>query len=199
MMPRLDGASATSLIRKFDPKTPIISMTSNSKPDDVLFYLSQGMNDILPKPVTQEGLFGMLEKHLIHLKSIHNLRRTIPRSLGIHPLNDANFEQALAVGHQQRLVHASQQAEQQSEEGNARMNILAGMGVSDEHYNMLLQGMAPPAAQQQQVNGNMSQQPPTHIPFIDFGLGVGGVLIEKRPLDDPQDREAKRSRFEIIE
>ncbi|KAI0091510.1 CheY-like superfamily, partial [Irpex rosettiformis] len=34
MMPKLDGASATSLIRQFDRQTPIISMTSNSKPNE---------------------------------------------------------------------------------------------------------------------------------------------------------------------
>lgn len=60
-MPKLDGVSATSLIRQFDVATPIISMTSNSKPNDVVTYYSSGMNDILPKPFTREGLFTMLE------------------------------------------------------------------------------------------------------------------------------------------
>lgn len=89
-MPKLDGVSATSLIRQFDHMTPIISMTSNSKPNDVVTYYSSGMNDILPKPFTRETLFTMLEvcsgpchvairllmlnyswqKHLVHLKAI---------------------------------------------------------------------------------------------------------------------------------
>ena len=60
-MPKLDGVTATSLIRQFDAMTPIISMTSNSKPTDVVTYYSSGMNDILPKPFTREGLFTMLE------------------------------------------------------------------------------------------------------------------------------------------
>ncbi|KAG8949234.1 kinase-regulated stress-responsive transcription factor skn7 [Tulasnella sp. 419] len=68
VMPKLDGASATSLIRQFDHMTPIISMTSNSRPNEVLTYFSSGMNDILPKPFTKENLFTMLEKHLGHLK-----------------------------------------------------------------------------------------------------------------------------------
>ena len=29
---------------------------------------SPGMNDVLPKPFTKEGLLHMLEKHLVHLK-----------------------------------------------------------------------------------------------------------------------------------
>jgi osomolarity two-component system response regulator SKN7 len=61
VMPRLDGVSATSLIRQFDHRTPIISMTSNSCPQDILNYYSHGMNDILPKPFTRDGLFSMLE------------------------------------------------------------------------------------------------------------------------------------------
>lgn len=70
-MPNLDGVSATSLIRQFDAMTPIISMTGNSRPDEILTYFSHGMNDVLPKPFTKEGMLSMLEKHLIHLKQIH--------------------------------------------------------------------------------------------------------------------------------
>lgn len=78
-MPKLDGISATNLIRQFDHMTPIISMTSNSKPNEILTYYSSGtsilvvlfdtvtylirsgMNDILPKPFTRDGLMGILE------------------------------------------------------------------------------------------------------------------------------------------
>lgn len=73
-MPKLDGASATSLIRKadsfrkFDHITPIISMTSNLKPDEIMTYYSSGMNDVLPKPFTKQDLLNVLEKHLMHLK-----------------------------------------------------------------------------------------------------------------------------------
>ena len=78
-MPKLDGISATSMIRQFDHMTPIISMTSNSKPNEILKYYSSGMshfrvlfgpiertflpgmNDVLPKPFTKQGLLDMLE------------------------------------------------------------------------------------------------------------------------------------------
>lgn len=60
-MPRLDGLSATTIIRRFDSVTPIISMTSNSKPHEVLTYFSNGMNDILSKPFTKDGLLDMVE------------------------------------------------------------------------------------------------------------------------------------------
>lgn len=38
----LTGVSATSMIRQFDSQTPIVSMTSNSGPNDVLTYFSHG-------------------------------------------------------------------------------------------------------------------------------------------------------------
>ncbi|EIM89259.1 CheY-like protein [Stereum hirsutum FP-91666 SS1] len=64
MLPKRDGISATVLIREFDNLTPIISMTSNMKPNDVMTYIRSGMNDVLPKPFTKEGLRGVLEKYL---------------------------------------------------------------------------------------------------------------------------------------
>lgn len=67
IMPNLDGVSACHLIRGFDA-TPIIAMTSNIRSDDIAMYFQHGMNDVLPKPFTKEGLLSMLEKHLSHLK-----------------------------------------------------------------------------------------------------------------------------------
>lgn len=89
IMPNLDGVSACHLIRQFDP-TPIVAMTSNIRTDDIQMYFNHGtspeyehdsvsltnagMNDVLPKPFTKEGLLAMLEKHLAHLKKgAHNL------------------------------------------------------------------------------------------------------------------------------
>ncbi|KAF2108684.1 HSF-type DNA-binding-domain-containing protein [Lophiotrema nucula] len=67
IMPNLDGVSACHLIRQFD-NTPIVAMTSNIRSDDISMYFQHGMNDVLPKPFTKEGLLQMLEKHLAHLK-----------------------------------------------------------------------------------------------------------------------------------
>ena len=41
-MPKLDGVSATSMIRQFDHTTPIISMTSNCMPADIIWYYACG-------------------------------------------------------------------------------------------------------------------------------------------------------------
>jgi CheY-like chemotaxis protein len=45
-MPKLDGISATSMIRQFDHMTPIISMTSNSKPNEIMTYYSSGAGGV---------------------------------------------------------------------------------------------------------------------------------------------------------
>lgn len=122
--PNMDGRKATSLIRQFDMYTPIISMTSNVQTQDVDSYLQSGMNDVLAKPFTKHGLFGILDKHLIHLKAIQ-LSAEIPRSLGVPPLSDQGLVDALAT------------AAQWGENTGAR-NPLAGMGWSDDTYQLVL-------------------------------------------------------------
>ncbi|KAJ5082872.1 hypothetical protein N7532_011915 [Penicillium argentinense] len=69
IMPNLDGVSACHLIRQFD-RTPIIAMTSNIRSDDIQLYFQHGMDDVLPKPFTRKSLLEMLEKHLVHLKTM---------------------------------------------------------------------------------------------------------------------------------
>jgi len=158
------------LIRQFDHMTPIISMTSNSKPNEIMTYYSHGMNDILPKPFTKEGLLSMLEKHLTHLKTIQQLSKVVPRSVGIPPLSDSQFDQALMVT----------AANPPAADDEGKINPLAGMGLSDEAYAVILQNL---------VNGESFQ-----------GLNPNFNLVEKRSLDDAADgRDGKRGRFEVIE
>ncbi|KAJ8082339.1 kinase-regulated stress-responsive transcription factor skn7 [Marasmius tenuissimus] len=237
VMPKLDGVSATSMIRKFDLMTPIISMTSNAKPNEVMTYYSSGMNDVLPKPFTKQGMLDMLEKHLMHLKVIQQMSRGIPRSVGIPPLSDAGFEMAM-TSHANNLIQqqsSSSSSPAQSlpfgstnssglsltnpapssgsgyEEGDGyggsagmeRMtaNPLAGMGLSDEQYGVILAGL---------VNGETFEGS-----MMGMGGSMGGMdgngsydgssgMGQKRPfsgedMDQQQQRAAKRSRFEVID
>ncbi|KAJ3913213.1 hypothetical protein F5877DRAFT_52774 [Lentinula edodes] len=197
VMPKLDGVSATSLIRKFDHMTPIISMTSNSKPNEIMTYYHSGMNDILPKPFTRQGLLDMLEKHLMHLKVIQQMSR-VPRSLGIPPLSDSGFEEAI-TSQAALLTHMQPSSSSYSftpltmgadDDDMDRLNPLAGMGLSDDQYNAILNGI---------VNGE------SFSGSMDMG-GYGNdspltrVDSQKRRLDDQDDgRDGKRSRFEVIE
>ncbi|KAH8831356.1 HSF-type DNA-binding-domain-containing protein [Flagelloscypha sp. PMI_526] len=64
VMPKLDGLSATTIIRRFDKSTPIMAMTGNSRPDEIVAYCTSGMTDVLSKPFTRKGLYYMLEKYL---------------------------------------------------------------------------------------------------------------------------------------
>lgn len=90
-MPNLDGVSATACIRQENESParsmPIIAMTSNIRSEDIEMYLRWGkspftshvcisnqictfigMNEVLPKPFTKEGMLRCLEKQLAHLK-----------------------------------------------------------------------------------------------------------------------------------
>ncbi|KAH9952032.1 HSF-type DNA-binding-domain-containing protein [Amylocystis lapponica] len=180
VMPKLDGVSATSMIRQFDHMTPIISMTSNSKPNEIIKYYSSGMNDILPKPFTKDGLLDMLEKHLMHLKVIQTMSK-VPRSVGIPPLSDSSFDQALSA--QASSMNSLGGVPLSLGDDDGKINPLAGMGLTDEQYTLILQNL---------VNGES---------FMGIGTLEGSMDGPgKRPLDDPVDaRDPKRSRFEIVE
>lgn len=120
----------------------------------------------------------------MHLKVIQTMQR-IPRSVGIPPLSDGNFDQALALQASAMSAGGSSTGFSLPED-DGRINPLAGMGLSDEQYTMILQNM---------VNS-------------DSFLGVGGIALDvvaglegaKRGLDDTSDgRDGKRGRFEVIE
>ncbi|KAG5637640.1 hypothetical protein H0H81_003865 [Sphagnurus paluster] len=199
VMPKLDGISATSLIRKFDHMTPIISMTSNSKPNEIMTYYSSGMNDILPKPFTKEGLLDMLEKHLIHLKVIQQRMQStsVPRALT--PSSSTSFDASFPSASTSTATMTSSSSSSPSNiltqsplelgtgfgfgfdvEDDGRINPLAGMGLTDEQYTLILQNI---------VSGE--------------GLMTGDVSgREKRGRDEIEEIETgreKRSRFEVIE
>ncbi|KAK9896498.1 hypothetical protein P389DRAFT_80078 [Cystobasidium minutum MCA 4210] len=114
-MPNLDGVSATSLIRQFDAMTPIISMTGNSRPDEILTYFSHGMNDVLPKPFTKEGMLSMLEKHLIHLKQIHQNPEMAPNVNQLDNIDTDNLD--------------------------PNNNPFFGLGLSNDEYQNILNGL----------------------------------------------------------
>lgn len=60
-MPKLDGCSATSMIRQFNRSTPIIAVTSNVKPSQIMSYFTAGMNDALGKPFAKAEVIEILE------------------------------------------------------------------------------------------------------------------------------------------
>ncbi|KAH8998368.1 HSF-type DNA-binding-domain-containing protein [Lactarius hatsudake] len=179
VMPKLDGVSATNLIRQFDHMTPIISMTSNSKPNEIMTYYHSGMNDILPKPFTKEGLLEMLEKHLMHLKAIQQMGK-FPRMMGTA---DASIEE------DPETSMAVQPSMNPPVEDAGRIDPLAGMGLTQQQYQLILHGL---------VNGDSSLSAAVGGTVVGAGVSMGGG--EKRSLADAEDeRDGKRGRFEILE
>jgi CheY-like chemotaxis protein len=68
-MPEMDGIQATINIRKLeDPRTsviPIIAITANCEPDDLLKYEQAGMDDFLAKPIVEERLLDTILSNTI--------------------------------------------------------------------------------------------------------------------------------------
>ncbi|KAI0223269.1 kinase-regulated stress-responsive transcription factor skn7 [Massospora cicadina] len=62
-MPEMDGLSATKRIREFDRGTPIIAITGDYRESDREFYLKQGINEVLGKPLRVGELGPIMQKH----------------------------------------------------------------------------------------------------------------------------------------
>ncbi|KAJ7711224.1 SKN7, two-component response regulator [Mycena olivaceomarginata] len=172
VMPKMDGISATSMIRKFNPQTPIISMTSSSRPTEIMTYFSCGMNDILPKLFTKDGLLEMLEKHLAHLTVIKQMVTfMIPRPPSAPPSNDMGFGNGFSGG----AVSLPDSTLNYGLSSGGGTNLLAGMGITNEEYNRM---------------------------FMDIlGDGNGSTFEStkrQRDADEGDERGGKRSRFEVL-
>src|SRR5687767_6130073 len=67
-MPEMDGVQATVAIRSLadnvKAQTPVVALTANVLKHDKERYIASGMNDILAKPFTEEGLFYTIAKNL---------------------------------------------------------------------------------------------------------------------------------------
>ncbi|CAK7271729.1 kinase-regulated stress-responsive transcription factor skn7 [Sporothrix epigloea] len=96
IMPVFDGVSATACIRIASPRVPIVAMTSNIRSEDIATYFHWGMNDVLAKPFTKEGMVRILRKLLPYM-----LKNPQPVGAG----DDIN--QQTAGGPQSGYVNAS--------------------------------------------------------------------------------------------
>jgi len=177
------------------------------------------MNDILPKPFTKEGLFDMLDvciffsliaepsligvclflsdfveqKHLMHLKAIQQqqLNSKVPRSIGIPPMSDPSFENAMTI-QAQASADLSQQLGM-SIDDDGKINPFAGMGLTDEQYNHILQRIVSGENFTDITAGGMSGSI----------IGMSGAsVMGKRGLGEvveSVDDRNKRGRFEVVD
>ena len=66
-MPRMDGLEATRRIRALPDArgaVPVVAMTADAMPEDVVRCLGAGMNAPLAKPVSQAALFAIVSRAL---------------------------------------------------------------------------------------------------------------------------------------
>ena len=66
-MPGMDGVETLRRMNMMDHKcvgTPVIMLTANAMSDAKDFYLKQGFNDFIAKPITEQSICGMLERYL---------------------------------------------------------------------------------------------------------------------------------------
>lgn len=136
----------------------------------------------------------------MHLKAIQQIAK-VPRSIGVPPLSDSAFEQALTFQAQASSNLAAlgiNPGTPGSSDDEGKLNPLAGMGLTDEQYTMILQNL---------VNGEsfmgIAGLSPDNMNGGSANLPQQGTAqpSPKRPLDDPQDHGGshKRGRFEIVE
>lgn len=117
VMPNLDGASATSIIRNFDSTTPIIAMTSNIDDSDLMAYLRHGMSDILAKPFTRQDLYLILEKHLKQRVPLAQQQpQQQPQQLQLQQPEQPQQQQQQYQQHQQQHQQQEHQQNQQNQQ-----------------------------------------------------------------------------------
>ena len=66
MMPEMDGYEATRQIREFEilKDIPIIAVTAKAMPEDREKAMTSGFDDFVAKPIVNEELLMIIEKHL---------------------------------------------------------------------------------------------------------------------------------------
>lgn len=76
MMPELDGVETTRIIRRLHPNyehVPIIALTANAVDGTKEMFLSEGMNDFVPKPIELQLIVKKVKKWLPKEKILKNL------------------------------------------------------------------------------------------------------------------------------
>ena len=62
-MPEMDGVEAHRQISAMKKHIPVIALTANVMPEDVAYYLEEGFDSHLGKPIDMNQLFGMLKQY----------------------------------------------------------------------------------------------------------------------------------------
>jgi osomolarity two-component system response regulator SKN7 len=133
----------------------------------------------------------------MHLKAIQQMARA-PRSIGVPPLSDSTFEQALTVQVSNNLATLNGNSGPRvntpgGTDDEGKINPLAGMGLTDDQYSAILQNL---------VNGesfmDVTGLDPAD-PGPDARPGSSKRPLEQAAIGQGDGRAVKRGRFEIME
>lgn len=130
----------------------------------------------------------------MHLKAIQQqqLNSKIPRSIGIPPMSDPSFENAMTIQAQSASADLTQPLGMSMDE-DGKINPFAGMGLTDEQYNHILQRIVGGESFTEIATGGVT----------GTVIGMSGVsVMGKRGLGEvveTVDDRNKRGRFEIVE
>ena len=75
-MPEMDGMTATRRIRELDEPVrslPIIAVTANTSDQDRVAYREAGVDEILPKPFTNEQFYQIIAG--VRVRRLHDVAR----------------------------------------------------------------------------------------------------------------------------
>lgn len=128
----------------------------------------------------------------MHLKVIQQMSKVPRPPVGVPPLSDEGFNEALAVG-----AATSSSSTIPSYDDDGRINPLAGMGLSDERYQAILKDLV----SNENLMGVGVSEGFAAFEGMEVGLDVGVGVGEKRGLDEDtgEMRDGKRGRFEILD
>ena len=106
VMPKEDGFTVATEIRKFDKKTPTIFLTVKSQTKDVMEGFSVGGNDYLRKPFSMEELIVRI-RNLLEWKTINERAEHLP--LGDYIFN--YYRQTLNFKNREKIVLTTREAD----------------------------------------------------------------------------------------
>ena len=136
MMPKKDGFTLAAEIRKIDPHTPIIFLTSKSQTEDVVKGFGLGANDYVRKPFSMEELIVRIKAQLDRLRT----RQSQSEWIGLGKYEFHPTRQLLKLGENEHPLTSreSQLLQMLLENANDitdRTKILNQIWGSDDFFN----------------------------------------------------------------
>lgn len=104
MLPKMDGYTLATEIRKAAPRMPIIFLTAKSQVEDVVKGFQTGGNDYLKKPFSLEELIVRIE-NLLALTKGQKMENKLEMAFGNYVFNPSKFELRNVNGDVKRLSY----------------------------------------------------------------------------------------------